>query len=519
METRSAAYGFAPSGRWSYRLLLLSVLVILFLTLFPFHFISHARIPANRPVYLLGGRGKDPSALNVFLNVLLFVPCGFALSENLRERGQRWGARLGWALLAGCLFSYAIEFLQLYTAGRDSGWEDIITNGTGALLGSLLLAACGGWIIERLSNGERDLAAFLTGRRAAMALAIYFAASFGVSAGLQRQTRLANWHPDDLLTLGNNAAGDPHASWKGAIYLTQFWNRALPRKQALGVIANGIAPSLQGALLASYDFSTPHALQAQTTFLPGLSWTPSSPAGADPPYLALDGRSWLTSEAPVANLVNAARTANQFTIRAKFKPAEISGVYTPVISLSKRRPSMTDFEIGQLGTTLVVVLRNSLAGRHTPFVWLERYAILRDQALDLIFTYDGTTGALYLDNGMPPHTYRLGPGSFVGRLVHDVRPSALDLYACGYYFAVFFTGGVLSGIAGRNIDSAAVRVAFLTACALIPALFLEFVLIEVSGRRVSWPFTGFSIAMAVAGAVWINFHGRKIAPIQPQESC
>jgi hypothetical protein len=98
----------------------------------------------------------------------------------------------------------------------------------------------------------------------------------------------------------------------------------------------------------------------------------------------------------------------------------------------------------------------------------------------------------------------------VGRFVHDVRPSALDLYACGYYFAVFFAGGSLTGIAARNIQPRRPRIALLTLGVLVPALLLEFTLVGVSGRSISWGFTAFSIAMGIAGGVWIN------AGVQPQ---
>ena len=509
MEKRSSTSESGLSGRWSSRLLILAILGALFLTLFPFHFVLHARVPGNRSPFLLGGRGKDSSWWNVFLNVLLFIPFGFALSDKLRERGRSWAETAGWSLLLGALFSYGIEFLQLYTTGRDSGWEDILTNGTGAMLGSISFLLWGGSILSHLSKSEGALESLLTRRRAIAVITTYFAAWFALSALVQMETRLSNWHPEDLLIVGNDAAGGLHSSWKGEVFRLQFWNRALPEEIAPRLHSGDTVPDLQTGLLVSYDFSAPGSLRDQKAFLPGLSWAPGPPDQADPPYVALDGKNWLTSQIPVPNLVNAVQKANQFAVRVVFKPLEISGIDASIVSLSRRKPNLVDVEIGQQNTTLILRLRNSLAGNRSAFVWLERNTLAPNQAVDLLFSYDGATASLYL-NGTPMRSYRLGPGALVGRFVHDVRPSALDLYACGYYFAVFFAGGILTGIAARNIQPRRPRIAFLTLGILIPALLLEFTLVGVSGRSISFGFTAFSIAVGIAGAVWIN------AGAQPQ---
>ncbi len=507
MENGNSAQKSALSARWSSRLLILTVLGILFLTLFPFRFVPHARVPSNRSPLLLGGRGKDPSGRNVLLNVLLFVPLGFALSAKLRERGWSYRAILGCSVLISVLLSYTIEFLQLYTAGRDSGWEDILTNGAGAILGSAVFLVCGDAILWRLSKGHELLTEFLTPRRAAAVIAIYFAAWLSISALVQMQTRLGNWHSDDLLLVGNNAGGsaavgDPHA-WKGKIFSLQLWNRALSRRSVRSLGSSGAGSDLQTGLLASYDFSTPGSFRAQQNFLPGLSWFPASPSGADPPYLRLDGRSWLTSRASVTDLVTAAQSTNQFTLRILFQPAELVGIDAPIVSLSAHRPNVADFEIAQQNTTLTLRLRNSLCGDRSPFVWMEHSAINTNRPLDLLFSYDGATASLDL-SGVLSRTYRLGPGAVVGRLVHDVRPSALDLYACGYYFVIFFAGGALSGTAGRNLRSMPLRACFLALCIVMPAFVLEMDLAGVSGRPFSWLILVSSIGVGAAGAVWIN---------------
>ena len=72
----------------SNRILLLATAGILFLTLYPFRFDFHAAVPGGGSPFLLGRSEKTAGLLDVFLNVLLFIPFGFGLAAKLRERGK-----------------------------------------------------------------------------------------------------------------------------------------------------------------------------------------------------------------------------------------------------------------------------------------------------------------------------------------------------------------------------------------------------------------------------------------------
>ena len=75
-----------PSISWSNRILILATAGILFLTLYPFRLNFHALANGASP-FLLGKSGKS-GLVDALLNVLLFVPFGFGLSERLREPGK-----------------------------------------------------------------------------------------------------------------------------------------------------------------------------------------------------------------------------------------------------------------------------------------------------------------------------------------------------------------------------------------------------------------------------------------------
>ena len=148
-------------------------------------------------------------------------------AQVCKRGGSRWASLL-LALLAGAGVSYTVEVLQFYIPARDSGWEDVISNTMGSVAGFLLFELCGGAILEELSKREDSFEGWLSPRRAALLLAAYFAACFGISALLQNRTRLSNWDPQCILFVGNDASGQH--PWEGQIILLQIWNRALPEK-------------------------------------------------------------------------------------------------------------------------------------------------------------------------------------------------------------------------------------------------------------------------------------------------
>ena len=139
---------------WSNRILILATAGILFLTLYPFRFDFNAVSPGGASSLLLGTSLKPAGFLDGFLNVLLFVPVGFGFAEKFRERGKSFAFTLVLALAAGALFSYTIELLQFYIPQRDSGWEDVLTNTSGSVVGCVSVEILGKSLLHGLSSCE-----------------------------------------------------------------------------------------------------------------------------------------------------------------------------------------------------------------------------------------------------------------------------------------------------------------------------------------------------------------------------
>jgi glycopeptide antibiotics resistance protein len=211
--------------RWSSRILIAAVTGILFLTLYPFRFSPHPNLPENASLLLLGTASKRGGPLDALLNVLLFIPLGFEVCAKLRERGVSSRSVLVAVWIAGALLSYTIEFAQLYIPQRDSGWEDVFTNSTGSLLGGCLFLSMGSRVFYFLSRSETFIEGWLTPRRTALVLGLYFGLWFLLSIQLQQQTHLENWDPACLLVIGNDATG--RSAWKGKLSRLQIWDLLL----------------------------------------------------------------------------------------------------------------------------------------------------------------------------------------------------------------------------------------------------------------------------------------------------
>src|SRR5580698_4562185 len=182
-----------PDSGWSNRILILAIAGILFLTMYPFRLNIHALANGASPFLL--GKSEKSGLVDALLNVLLFVPFGFGLGEKLRERGKSIRFVLLATLAAGALFSYAIEFTQLYVPERDSGWEDVFTNGSGSLIGSVIYVLAGVSLVGFMSSTQRAVSAWLTPIRLTCAIVGYFCVWFGFAALLQSRTQFSNWKP------------------------------------------------------------------------------------------------------------------------------------------------------------------------------------------------------------------------------------------------------------------------------------------------------------------------------------
>jgi len=493
--------------QWSNRILIAALVGICFLTLFPFRILPHAKQPF---VFLLGKTlGKTPGAVgDDFLNVLLFVPLGFGLAEKLWERRKSRATIFFVVWITGFVLSYLVEFTQLYIPGRDSGWEDVITNSTGAVLGCLLFFAAGAALLRFLTRVETAIESQVTLARLGVILVVYFACWFALSAGLQTKTRLTNWRPDSRLLVGSDAVGKPGSLWQGKVTKLEVWDQPLSREAAVA-LTGGTDPkeSAPGAIVA-YDFAAGPPFSDRMKSLPDLSWTFGVEGHGDPSQLAPDNGKSMTLTAPAESLIADLERTNRFAIHLVCEATAQEGTYAQVVSISGP-PTVANMMLRQQGSSLEFWFRSPLSARHANLAWFVPNIFKPNEVRNILYSYDGSNLSLYVDGKLAAAPYRLGPGAAAAHLIHRIRPSELDGYEDIYYGFVFVPAGIALGIsarAGRRRGVAAWL--FIAMVLTVPPVLFEWLLIAVSGQAVSAGNVVLWAALLGGGALWINADGR-----------
>ncbi len=503
MQKQGAYTTFRASAcSWSNRILIAAVVGILFLTLFPFRFVLSTELPYHASPFLLGHNPKVVGPLDFFLNILLFIPFGFGFSEKLREQGKSGKLTFISTLLAGALFSYTIEFLQIYIPSRDSGWEDIFTNSMGAVTGFFLFERWGRGVVRLLSVCESMLTSWLTLRRRITIIPIYFAAWFAVSIPLQEKSLLNNWDPSCFLVVGNNAQAE--YPWHGKIFRAQFWDRALNEQLGREVTSGAEVAGARDGMLGDLEFSGPSPLQDRLGFFPDLVWTPSVPVDRSLNPLVLNGKNWLISQAPVSGFVWDVQRTNQFAVRVVCMLGEVGEGDKRIVSISNSS-GITNLTLRQEDANLVFWFRNPLSVKRSLLAWYVPKVFDAVERHDILFSYDGSNLSLFVDGKEEPRSYQLGPGTGLAQLLVRVIPAELDGYRYIYDALVFLPGGILMGLAARSGRLTGVAgAAFWAIGVCLPPAILEWILVSVSGRALSRATLILSMLLSIAGILWIH---------------
>lgn len=510
--SRPAIRPSAASFRWSLRILILALAGISLLTLYPFHLQLHAH-PGYASPFFLQGWEKSGGPLDIFLNILLFAPFGFGLAGLLRKKGFSRVATAALCLVTGVLVSYGVEFTQFFIPQRDSGWEDVVTNSTGSLVGAVIFLAIGLPLLRILQAGERSIEKFATLKTGAVILVLYFTAWFAASAHFQKETTLSGWHPGSFLTVGGFSHNWSMHPWQGRMSVLEFWDYALPGDLASSLTSSSSTSSSSGSI-ASYEFAAESG--AVTSFqdlrheLPDLNIQYIRYGDPPPSPGFFDGNFWLATPTPVPNLTDAIRKTGRFSIHMQFVPAQVGGdVDASLITIS--RPGETpDLEIRQADEALAVWLHTPATSPQPRLDWSVPRVFAAGRPRNIIISFDGAKLWAYLDGTLFYDGFRVGPATPLAVMVRR-HPQVHELqgYRYVYYGILFFPAGCALGFLARNLLAKPRNVLLLVILgALMPTVALEIILVHVGFQPFSAGAIALAIFMSVAGWFWIDVEGR-----------
>jgi glycopeptide antibiotics resistance protein len=488
-------------SQWSNRILILSLIGIVYLTLFPFRVDFSSPQSRTTSPFFLGPSLKQGEYVTFFLNVLLFVPFGFGLSAKLRKRGVTRLRTLVLALAAGAITSYGIELLQFYIPTRNSAWDDITSNTTGAVIGSLLFDRWSEILLNPLSTWAEWVEAGLSLRRTYIFLLAYLGLFFALTMLLQRDIRLSNWDTAVPMFVGSD--GTARHAWKGQIAKLQVWNRTLSEDSARKLTSGEPAPGTEDGLLASYEFTGVPPYEDQRKSLPALTWISSSPPH-DSNVLDLNGSSWLSTKVPVTVLTQELKRTNQFAVRAVCTPADAAELEQLIVSISQVYGT-PDLTVRRDGADLVFWFRNPLSMHRSFLAWHVRGVFIPGETRDLLISSDGSNVSLYVNGKKEARVYSLSAGAALFHRFARVIANDLDGYLIDYDTLIFLPAGMLLGMTARKESSRKPAGKFLLLFGLLlPSVLYQFILLWASGRGVLWWEIILCLMLTLLGAWFIN---------------
>ena len=487
---------------------MLAILGICLLTLYPFRINPHSHPDMPNP-FLLAGWAKASTVKDAFLNVLLFVPFGFGLAGLLRRQGISRIATAAIVFATGVLASYSVEFAQFFIPGRDSGWEDIFTNSSGACIGSLVFLVCGPPLLRLVQICEAAIERSVTVRNTTMILVCYFACWIVLSARLQRTTALRDWDSSSILAVGGLAHLWSTYAWKGTISTVEFWDRAVSDRNASQITSSSAQSVPSPGTIASYRLSGVSPVEDFDHVSPSLTLRhlhPEQPLSFGGIW---DGNSWLVTPATFSDVVSRIQRSGRFSVHLQFTPAQTGDMDASLITIGPPG-GVPDLEIRQASEALAFWFRNRLSPEPFQLEWSISRGCEPNRPRNVLFSYDGSRLWAYMDGKLLYPGYRLGPATALARTVRHPEPMQLQAYRYTYYGLVFFPAGCLLGFAWRKSRGTLCLLALILLGIIVPSAVLEVALVASGSQPFSAGNLWLSVIMSLIGLVWIDLEGRAV---------
>jgi glycopeptide antibiotics resistance protein len=502
---------------WASRIFVASLLLILFLTLFPFDFAFEQGFSLQRIVHSFH---HPTSPTDIIGNIWLFIPLGFGLTCLLYiARLQKIAIAIAVVVFSGSL-SLTVEVLQVFLPSRAATLTDILANTLGGFLG--FLSFYRGWskIFRSASRLLNRSFFYLSVKRLTTILAGYVFIILLISVALQQTVTLNNWDSSFPLVLGNEATGN--RPWQGSIAELYLADRAITEQSAAAIFAsqNPVA-ELQGSLLAAYRLTETTAesdIKDQSQHLSNLVWKPSPSGSSTEKGVALSPAHWLVTTDPVAPLTQKILQTSQFTLVTTIATTDPTQT-GPARIISISGDSLhRNFTLAQENAQLILRLRTVMGGANgaSPEIGLPN-VFATTNPHRLVLTYDRSILRFYIDGLQHAYTFQLTPEIgllrylyFGGDRTFQLNPANQKTFKVLFYGLLFVPLGLLLALITIVSKKRSQFYPVWLGCGiLLPALILEIALATTGGRLIQ--LENLLLAVAVTSlAGWLLLAGTEL---------
>lgn len=421
---------------------------------------------------------------DLILNLLLFLPLGYILSQRLRPHFHGKAGRAALAGLAlGAGLSLCIELVQLFL-GRNTSLMDILANGFGTGAGVLL---AGVFTLEPPARRSRLVP--VLGWLLISGMIVF------VCLLPAQLNNALNWDDSFRLKIGDEFKDS--RPWTGDIRLAAIYKKALDGKE-VQVLAHAGTDSSANVLRLERDCISLYRFTATTDTARDLG--PAGLAlvsrGTPPPVRdslgasITPGFSYESTHSAIA-LINAVRETRELSIEALIRSRDPNQTGPARIITLSRGKDKRNFTLGQDRNRLVLRVRTPLTGENGSNPSLSAGPVPADgELIHVIAVFNRGVERIYLD-GRPAGRTVMGISDYLPAAVgFGANPAAVFLMLVGLLFPVPFTWLLLFG---RPVAGTVVSIM------LIGAVQLFY--ISVCGQPLDLFFTLATLA-AVAGAVF-----------------
>jgi VanZ family protein len=477
--------------KWSIFLLIVSLIFILFATLYPFDFSLRFAVSLSN---ILNSFYHSSYLGDQIKNVILFLPFGFGLTGFLHRNKLRKIYTYAGVLAASFSLSFLVEALQVFLPSRSSTISDLVTNFIGGALGMVCFYL---WKREYFSHTgvfiNTKLCFSLKGLT--ICFIVYMTLTFLISMSLQNPTNLSfqNWDEAFPLLLGNERTGD--RPWQGFISELSISDRAISDDEVkLAFVDKSLARVAGNSLLASYPLIGNGSYSDRTGHLPDLVWQGKSSAASVAGNVAVNADGWLSTATPATALTQRLRQTSQFTLSTIVATTDTTQRGPArVVSLSQD-VFHRNFTLGQNGANLDFRLRTPIAGVDGCYPEVVVPDVFADKNFHhLIVTYDGSTLRFYIDRLERFYQIEMNPSITVFRyilfLVDDwsicITPFYLTCYKILYYGILFSPLGFFLGRLAIILQGKLIfHILLIGGGIVVPNLILEGILANVARREI-----------------------------------